>query len=107
MSKGPNSKATDASYTLYNASSIVDPADNEIYILFSGSHSSGKAYTGSTLYMAAYYKNITFEYSTYVSHYSFDEAYHTMPAADITAHFAGEVDTFAKALENAMKAALA
>lgn len=107
VSKGPNSKVSDTSYTLYNASGIVDPTDNEIYILYSGSHTSGKAYTGSTLYMAAYYKNITFEYQTYVSHYSFDTSYHTMKAGDITAHFGQEVDTFAKALEAAMKAALA
>ncbi|MBR4203231.1 MAG: hypothetical protein IKQ93_06630 [Candidatus Methanomethylophilaceae archaeon] len=104
--KTPESKIDPSKYWEFDDSKIVTD-DNEICIVYSGSHTDGKDYTGSTLYMTAYYKNIVLAYSTYVSHYTFDTKFHTMTPQEIQEYFAGEVATYAQALEDAMKAAFA
>jgi len=104
--KTPESKIAPGKYWEFDDSKIVTD-DNEICIVYSGSHTDGKDYTGSTLYMTAYYKNIVLAYSTYVSHYTFDTKFHTMTPEEIQEYFAGEVATYAQALEDAMKAAFA
>ncbi len=100
----PEGKIAPDKYWLYDASSITTD-NNEICIVYSGSHTSGKDYTGSTLYMTAYYKNLVLAYSTYVSHYTFDEKFYTMTPEEIQQYFEGEVGIFAQALEDAMKSA--
>ena len=101
-------KSTDSGYQALDTSSIVAATDNGFYFVYSGSHSSGKDYTGSTVYVTAYYKNMVllYESSGYISHYSFDTAYHTMTADQITAHFTAEALEFANAIEAALKAGM-
>ena len=108
-SYGYDVKVGDSKTTDFNTSGIVEANDNEIVICFTGSHSSGSVYTGSTLYMSGYYKNLVWKHESpaYLSQYSFDEAFFDMSASAITEHFRGEVSTFVNALENAMKAAMA
>lgn len=105
---GKMKKPSDTGYRQYDVSSIVDGEDNDIYLVYSGGHKVGSAYTGSTIYVTAYYKNIvlTFNPSSYISHYTFDTSFHSMTAEEITEYFTKEVKVFAESLEAAMKAAV-
>ena len=101
-------KSTDSGYTQLDCTTIVAAGDNEIYLVYSGSHSDGSAYTGSTVYLSAYYKNMTllYESSGYISHYTFDTSFHSMKAEDITAYFTEKATEFANAIETALKAGM-
>ena len=109
VKSGPASKEGTAGYNLLDVSSIIgDTENNEIYLVYSGSHTEGKDYTGSTVYVTAYLENIVLMYksSGYISHYSFDPKYYDMTADEITEHFTEEAMKFAQAIEDALEAGM-
>ena len=104
---GYKTTVTGKSGNALDATAIVGTHENNgITMKFSGSHTAGKAYTGSTVYVTAYYQNIVLKYETYVSHYTFDTSFHSMEPGDITAYFTTQATAFATAIENAMIAAM-
>ncbi|AMH94128.1 adhesin-like protein [methanogenic archaeon ISO4-H5] len=101
-------KSTDTGYRALDCTSIVAAGDNEFYLVYSGSHTAGNAYTGSTVYLSAYYKNMTllYESSGYISHYTFDTSFHSKSASEITDYFTEKATEFANAIETALKAGM-
>ena len=100
---------TGKSGNAFDASSIVgETADNGITIKFTSNVYKDKAYTGgSTIYMTAYYKNVVWEYKTYFSHYTFDEAFKDKTDAQALEYFQSEVTKLAQAIEDSFKEAYA
>ncbi len=99
--------ASGKSGNVLDTSAIVgSTADNGIYIKFTANVSTGKAYNGySTIYMTAYYKNVVWEYTTYFSHYVYDESFSSKTPDQAKAYFQAEATKLAQAFEDAMIAA--
>jgi len=103
-------KVTPKSSYDFDASEIIGSTeDNDFCIRYSGSHTDGKDYSGSTVYMTAYYKNIVLYNNapTYFSYYTFDESLYDKSKEEVLAYFTSELTVCIQAMEDAMKAAFA